>query len=109
MGFFEFIWLALAIESVTTHSINRQAVVSQFNPVRYESSNSTPMQLGNGNFAFGTDVTGLQTFYPFGTLSSWGWHNFSLPNATGQNSPSDFTGLDWYGSTIQTLVLLKLR
>jgi len=91
-----FVSLVLAAQYVASHSIDRQAVVSQFNPVRYESSNSTPMQVGNGNFAFGVDVTGLQTFYPFGTLSSWGWHNFSLPNATSQNSPSDFTGLDWY-------------
>jgi len=88
--------LLLAVRYVASHSIDRQAVVSKFNPVRYESSNSTPMQVGNGNFAFGVDVTGLQTFYPFGTLSSWGWHNFSLPHATAQNSPSDFTGLDWY-------------
>jgi len=92
----ELVSLALATRCVKSHSIDRQAVVSQFNPVRYESSNSTPMQVGNGNFAFGVDVTGLQTFYPFGTLSSWGWHNFSLPNATDQNAPSDFTGLDWY-------------
>jgi hypothetical protein len=61
------------------------------------------MQVGNGNFAFGVDVTGLQTFYPFGTLSSWGWHNFSLPNATAQNSPSDFIGLDWYSPTLHSL------
>ncbi|KAE8450264.1 hypothetical protein EG329_006692 [Mollisiaceae sp. DMI_Dod_QoI] len=77
-------------------SIDRKAVVSQFNPIRYASSNSTPMQVGNGNFAFGADVTGLQTFLPFGTLSSWGWHNFSLPTAANQSSPEDFTGLDWW-------------
>lgn len=59
------------------------------------------MQVGNGNFAFGVDVTGLQTFYPFATLSSWGWHNFSLPNVTGQNLPSDFTGLGWYNPDLQ--------
>jgi len=75
--------------------INRKEVVQSFNPVRNASSNSTPVQVGNGNFAFGVDITGLQTFMPFGTLSSWGWHNFSLPIAPGQTSPADFTGLDW--------------
>lgn len=85
------LWIQTSIAS-----INRQAVISQLNPVRYASSNSTPMQVGNGNFAFGTDVTGLQTFMPFGTLSSWGWHNFSLPQVENQTSPEDFTGLDWY-------------
>jgi hypothetical protein len=44
------------------------------------------LQVGNGNFAFGVDVTGLQTFNPFGTLSTWGWHNFSLPTTPGQTS-----------------------
>ncbi|KAH8430674.1 uncharacterized protein LDX57_008336 [Aspergillus melleus] len=73
--------------------IDRQQVVSGFNPTRNASSTSTPMQVGNGNFAFGADVTGLQTFLPYGTLSSWGWHNSSLPHGA---SPADFTGLDWW-------------
>lgn len=80
--------------------IDRKQVVSSFNPVRHESSSSTPVQVGNGNFAFGVDVTGLQTFMPFGTLSSWGWHNFSLPTAPGQTSTADFTGLDWQASIL---------
>jgi hypothetical protein len=83
-------WLAPA-----QSKINRKQVVTQFNPTRHASSNSTPMQVGNGNFAFGADITGLQTFLPYGILSSWGWHNFSLPTNPGQNSPDDFTGLDW--------------
>ncbi len=83
---------------IVATSINRERVIGQFNPVRYASSNSTPMQVGNGNFAFGADVTGLQTFQPFAIMSSWGWHNFSLPTAPGQSSISDFTGLDWYVS-----------
>ncbi len=37
------------------------------------------MQVGNGNFAFGADVTGLQTFLPYAILSSWGWKNDSFP------------------------------
>lgn len=89
--------LAVAIfaPSALAGQINREAVVSQFNPVRHASSNSTPLQVGNGDFAFGVDVTGLQTFQPFGTLSSWGWHNFSLPSTKNQTRVEDFTGLDW--------------
>ncbi|ESZ96376.1 hypothetical protein SBOR_3208 [Sclerotinia borealis F-4128] len=49
-----------------------------------------------GNFAFGVDVTGLQTFSPFATMSTWGWHNFSLPMIPNQTSVEDFTGLDWW-------------
>lgn len=91
----EFALLALT-SLVTAASIDRERVIGQFNPVRHASSNSTPMQVGNGNFAFGTDITGLQTFQPFAIMSSWGWHNFSLPTAPGQSKISDFTGLDWY-------------
>nr|KAK5451284.1 hypothetical protein LTR18_001303 [Exophiala xenobiotica] len=76
-------------------SIDRRAVVAQFNP-RRNASGQTPMQVGNGNFVFSTDVTGLQTFLPFNTLSSWGWHNSSLPTTSGQTSVSDFTGLQWW-------------
>jgi hypothetical protein len=79
----------------TKANINRQNVVSQFNPIRTASSNSTPMQVGNGDFAFGVDVTGLQTFQSFATMSSWGWHNFSLPTVQGQSNVDDFRGLDW--------------
>ncbi|SPB47810.1 unnamed protein product [Aspergillus niger] len=74
-------------------SIDRAGVVSRFNPCRNASSKSTPMQVGNGDFAFGADITGLQTFLPYGILSSWGWHNSSLP---ANSTPSDFTGLDWW-------------
>jgi len=76
--------------------IDRRAIVQQFNPHRTASSNSTPLQVGNGNFAFGADVTGLQTFLPYNTLSTWAWHNSSLPTTPNQTEPSDFTGLDWW-------------
>ncbi|KAH8678072.1 Six-hairpin glycosidase-like protein [Xylariales sp. PMI_506] len=87
---------ALGATVSATPAINREKVVRQFNPRRYASSSTTPLQVGNGNFAFGVDITGLQTFEPFATLSTWGWHNFSLPTTPGQTSPDDFTGLDWW-------------
>ena len=66
--------------------IDRKKIVQSFNPSRTASSETTPLQVGNGNFAFGADVTGLQTFKPFGILSTWGWHNFSLPTTENQTS-----------------------
>ncbi|PYI24013.1 hypothetical protein BO99DRAFT_322326 [Aspergillus violaceofuscus CBS 115571] len=54
------------------------------------------MQVGNGDFAFGADITGLQTLLPFNILSSWCWCNDSLPTTPGQTEPSDFTGMDWW-------------
>ncbi|ORY64387.1 Six-hairpin glycosidase-like protein [Pseudomassariella vexata] len=78
--------------------INRRKVVQRFNPRRNATSSTTPLQVGNGNFAFGADITGLQTFSLFNTLSTWGWHNFSLPITPGQTSLDviDFTGLYWW-------------
>ncbi|OGM49326.1 hypothetical protein ABOM_003585 [Aspergillus bombycis] len=76
--------------------INRQNVVRRYNPIRTNLSTTTPMQVGNGNFAFGADITGLQTLLPFNILSSWCWCNDSLPRTPGQTEPSDFTGLDWW-------------
>lgn len=70
--------------SLIEASIDRQQVVQAFNPRRNASSLETPLQVGNGNFAFGADITGLQTFSPFATMSTWGWHNFSLPKTPGQ-------------------------
>lgn len=66
--------------------INRRQVVERFNVHRNASSSTTPLQVGNGDFAFGADVTGLQTFSPFATMSTWGWHNFSLPTTSNQTS-----------------------
>ncbi|KAG7118609.1 hypothetical protein HYQ44_005752 [Verticillium longisporum] len=76
--------------------IDRRHVVQTFNPRRNASSPETPLQVGNGNFAFGADVTGLQTFSPFATMSTWGWHNFSLPTTPGQTSIDDYNGTEWW-------------
>ncbi len=40
--------------------------------------------LGNGNFAFNADGTGLQTVGG-NTMSHWCWHNFPLPPGASQN------------------------
>ena len=45
------------------------------------------LSVGNGEFAYTADATGLQTFpevykngVPLGTQSQWGWHNFANPH-----------------------------
>ena len=76
----------------TKAAIDREKIVRSFNVKRNASSNETPLQVGNGNFAFGADVTGLQTFKPFGIMSSWGWHNVSLPISPGQTNISGMSG-----------------
>lgn len=91
--------LILVLSSILTlvsAEINRKAVVTAFNPHRNASFTETPFQVGNGDFVFSVDVTGLQTLQPFNTLSSWGWHNSSLPTTPGQTNISGFTGLEWW-------------
>lgn len=81
--------LAYLVSQISADTgIDRRHVVRSFNPRRNASSDITPLQVGNGNFAFGADITGLQTFKPFAIQSTWGWHNFSLPTTPGQTSVS---------------------
>ena len=89
--------LALAAPLRTAARIDRHAIVSRYNPTRSASSNSTPMQVGNGHFAFGADVTGLQTFLPFATMSDWGWKNDSFPAGMTEADVEAYRGVVWDG------------
>ena len=96
-------WLAIfvfGLVSLSAHAelkrvadtIDRHALVSRHNVLLTEFDASRPLQVGNGEFAFGMDLTGLQTFVPFNTMSQWGWH--SGPPPLGQ-SRADFQGQVW--------------
>ena len=94
----------LSISPFVSCAIDRESVVRKFNPYRIASNNVTPMQVGNGNIAFGADITGMQTILPYGVLSSWGWHNSTstfpksastADNATTLDFSYGFTGLEW--------------
>ncbi|MDF2962231.1 MAG: hypothetical protein K0S39_3966 [Paenibacillus sp.] len=60
--------------------IDRYAMVSRHNPVLKHAELLSPLTVGNGEFAYTVDITGLQTFpqqyqVPLGTQSQWGWHS----------------------------------
>lgn len=70
--------------------IDRHAIVTRHNVTLTSFSVDVPrnkqsaLQVGNGHFAFGMDVTGLQTFMLHGsfshaTLSDWCWHTAANP------------------------------
>ena len=59
--------------------IDRKAVVDRHRIVTTKTDPRSPAQVGNGEFAFSVDITGLQTFVPFNTMSQWSWHSFPLP------------------------------
>jgi len=49
-------------------AIDRKAVVDRHRIVTNKLDLLSPAQVGNGEFAFAVDITGLQTFVPFNTL-----------------------------------------
>ena len=66
--------------------IDRHALVTRNNPSVTAVDSLASLSVGNGEFAFTTDITGLQTFpdvykngVPLGTQSQWGWHSFANP------------------------------
>ena len=66
--------------------IDREALVARNNPQVSSFDSLASLSVGNGEFAFTVDATGLQTFpamyskgVPLGTQSQWGWHSFANP------------------------------
>ena len=64
--------------------IDRYQLVKRNSPVLEKIDLSSPFTVGNGDFAFTADITGLQTFYqeysdgiPLNTMAQWGWHSFA--------------------------------
>ncbi|WP_423127139.1 hypothetical protein [Gaoshiqia sp. Z1-71] len=85
--------------------IDRYALVSRHNPLIEEFDPLASLSVGNGNFAFTTDFTGLQTFYKeyeagvsLGTMSNWGWH--TSPNTGGFDISESFQYHDVNGRKI---------
>jgi hypothetical protein len=73
-------------QQTSGNRINRKALVSRHNPLLRKLDPLTPLSIGNGEFAFTADITGLQTFaseyeksMPLCTMSQWGWHTSPLP------------------------------
>ncbi|PTT01629.1 hypothetical protein DBR11_06895 [Pedobacter sp. HMWF019] len=69
-------------------TIDRKKLVQRHNLRLTDVSEAGPTQVGNGNFAYGFDITGMQTFNDqFTTMSQWSWHSTPPPKGM---KPSDF-------------------
>ena len=86
--------------NISKQKIDRRVVVERHKIITTATNPKSPAQVGNGEFAFGVDITGLQTFVPFNTLSHWSWHSFPLPSGM---RIEDFKGLtlDTHGRMIR--------
>jgi hypothetical protein len=92
--------------------IDRQALVER-HKVRVSTTDSlNSLSVGNGRFAFTTDVTGLQTFplhyekgLPLGTESEWGWHRF--PNKEGYKFDASLRTYTFNGRPVPYSVQVK--
>lgn len=83
--------------------IDREALVRRHNPVVRTIDPFAPLTVGNGDFAFTVDVTGLQTFgdhyyrhgIPLETLARWCWvtdenpHGYTLADANRTYTQAD--------------------
>ena len=66
--------------------MDRHALVSRHNPVNTRLDTRSPLTVGNGEFAFTADITGLQSSpdrylrgIPLCTQAQWGWHTTPIP------------------------------
>jgi len=71
--------------------INRHELVSRHNVIIKSVDSLNSLTVGNGDFAYTVDITGLQTFpgyyvkgIPLGTFSNWCWHAY--PNTSGYSN-----------------------
>jgi hypothetical protein len=78
---FCFLIILFAIHSACfAKKIDRKTVVQRHNIVVHQDNPKKPMQVGNGEFAYNVDITGLQTFNPHNTMVHWAWHSMPLPD-----------------------------
>src|SRR5690349_3366773 len=68
---------------INAQPINRQALVTRHHVINKVNDSLSSLSVGNGQFCFTVDGTGLQSFpesyakgVPLGTESEWGWHSY---------------------------------
>lgn len=94
--------------SAGTGRIDRRALVRRHNPKVNRIEPFSTFAVGNGEFAFNADATGLQTFpdsyreMPLCTLSQWGWHTTPPPPGL-DPSEYQYQEYDTYGRPVPYL------
>jgi hypothetical protein len=102
-----FLCLLGAAVAVAAPPIDRHALVSRHAVHVNRLDPESPLSVGNGDFAFTADVTGLQSFetryyrdgIPLETLSTWAWHSF--PNTAGLRLEDAMVPYEFHGRTVK--------
>ena len=102
-----FLLLAALSCGATFGAIDRQALVGRHAVQVDRIDPESPLSVGNGDFAFTVDVTGLQTFetkyhdegIPLETLSTWAWHSF--PNTAGVKLDDAMVSYNFHGRAVK--------
>ncbi len=86
--------------------INRQALVRRHNPEVKQFDPYAALTVGNGEFAFTADITGLQTFtarcdqtFPLCTTAHWSWHTTPAPAGL-RREDIRYQAFDTYGRVV---------
>ncbi|MEA5256167.1 hypothetical protein VB264_00120 [Arcicella aquatica] len=103
--FFICIYALLVQHTFAQGKIDRKALVQRHTVVLSKIDTLASLSVGNGDFAFTTDITGLQTFPDFyakgislGTQSVWGWHRY--PNTENYQIEETFKEINSHGRKI---------
>ncbi|WP_415327664.1 hypothetical protein [Chryseobacterium sp. MMS23-Vi53] len=91
---------------INAQSIDRFSLVNRHNVILKEIDPLAPLSVGNGDFAYTADVTGLQSleqyYYkngiPLETLATWAWHSF--PNTKNLKLEDAMKPIDFHGRKI---------
>ncbi|MCA0757650.1 glycoside hydrolase family 65 [Paenibacillus sp. N4] len=84
--------------------MDRKKIVERHQPELNKWDPLSPFSVGNGEFAFTADITGLQSFpgqyeVPLGTQSNWGWH-FTGGHGRFSESDAAYQPYDTYGREV---------
>ncbi|WP_375443993.1 hypothetical protein [uncultured Fibrella sp.] len=95
-----------------TPKIDRKALVSRHTVINTRFDTLGSVSVGNGEFAFTVDATGLQTFpdyykdaVPLGTQSQWGWH--AVPNPGDYKLSEVYNSIDQHGRKVPYTFSIK--
>lgn len=82
--------------------IDRKALITSHNPHYTVLNPDAPLSVGNGNFCFTADASGLQTFkdgsVPLCLMAGWGWHSY--PDAPLNDNTLRLETFDVFGRTV---------